>query len=197
MGGQLGQRHRLRLGDGGFAGAFQDAVPGVRVGEGARAVQGGAEAAEEGGVAELDVGQVPGRAPDPRGLRRVAARIPRRPQPAGIEPVQEPRGAQRRAAGRGHRERHDGLQDIGVVGGRAGAGVDHLIQQHGQVPRRQLPQGQPGLIGPDRDAAGAGAVEQAAGAVGFDPGVPAALAVQHDQQRPVPFPGPGGLAGWR
>ena len=191
VGGQLGQRHRLGLGDRRFAGAFQDAVPGVRVGEGAGAVQRRAEPAEQGGVAELDVGQLPGRAPDPVRLGGVAGRIPRGLQPAGGQPVQEPGRAQRRAARRQHRQHHDGLHDIGVVGGRAGPGVDHLVQQHGQVPRRQVPQGQPGLIGPDRDAAGARAVEQAAGAAGFDPGVPAALAVQHDQQRPVPFPGPG------
>ena len=99
--------------------------------------------------------------------------------------------------GASHRQGQDGLQDVGVVGGRAGAGVDHLVQQHGQVPGGQVPQGQAGLIGPDRDAAGARSVEQAAGPVGLEAGVPAALAVQHDQQRPVPFPGPRLRRGWR
>ena len=46
-----------------------------------------------------------------------------------------------------------------------------------------------GLVGPDRDVAGACSVDQAPGPVGFAAGVLAALAVQHDQQRPVPLPG--------
>ena len=40
------------------------------------------------------------------------------------------------------------------------------------------------LIGPDRHPAGADGVQQAAGPVGLGPGVGAAFAVQHHQQRP-------------
>ncbi len=60
----------------------------------------------------------------------------------------------------------------------------------GQVPDRHA-----GLVGPDRDVAGACSVEQAAGPVGFAAGVRAALAVQDDQQRPVPLPGVVGVQG--
>ena len=83
-------------------------------------------------------------------------------------------------AGGGAGEGEDGLQDVGVVGGVALPGVGHLVQRDGEVTGRDVPQGQPGLIGPDRDAAGAGAVEQAAGPVRFGAGVGAAFAVQHD-----------------
>ena len=88
-----------------------------------------------------------------------------------LQPVQERGGVQRRPAGRGDREREDGLQDIGVVGGRPGAAVDHLVQQHGQVAGRQVPQRQPGLVGPDRHPPGARPVQQPPGAVRLDPGV--------------------------
>ena len=73
----------------------------------------------------------------------------------GVEPVQERAGVQRRAARGGDGQGDDGLQHVGVVGGVAGAGVDHLVQQHGQVLGGQVPQGQPGLVRPDRDPAGA------------------------------------------
>jgi Domain of unknown function (DUF5753) len=56
--GQLGQRHRLGFGHARLAGAFQDAVPGVGFLEPPGPVEGGAEPSEQGGVAELDVGQV-------------------------------------------------------------------------------------------------------------------------------------------
>ena len=75
-GGQLGQRQRLGFGDGRLAGAFQDEVPGVGVVEGAGAVQRRAEPAEQGGVAELDVPDVPGGGADPRRLGRVGAVAP-------------------------------------------------------------------------------------------------------------------------
>jgi hypothetical protein len=78
----------------------------------------------------------------------------------------------RRAAGRGDGQDDAGVEHVGVVGGGAGAGLDHLVQQHGQVLRRQVPYGQAGLVRPDGDAAGAGAVEQAAGAAGLLAGVP-------------------------
>ena len=197
VGGQLGQRHGLGFGDRRFAGAFQDEVPGVGVGQGAGAVQGGAEPVQQGGEPELDVGQVPGGGVDPGCLGGVAAVGPGARQPLGIEPVQERGGVRRRPARGGDGQGEDGLHDVGVVGGRAGAGLDHLVQQHGQVPGRQVPQGQAGLIGPDRDPAGARAVEQAAGPVCLAAGVPAALAVQHDQQRPRSRARPGRRPGWR
>ena len=58
VGDQFGQGHGLGFGHDWFAGAFQDEVPGVRAVEGAGAVQGRAEPAQQGRVAELDVAQV-------------------------------------------------------------------------------------------------------------------------------------------
>ena len=63
-------------------------------------------------------------------------------------------------------------------------GLDELEQRHGQLGGRQAPQRHGGLVGPDRDPARPGAVQQGAGAGGFGAGVGAAFAVQHDQQRP-------------
>jgi len=51
-----------------LADAGDGAVPDLGMGQGAGAVQRGPEASEEGGVAELDVGQLPGGALDPSGL---------------------------------------------------------------------------------------------------------------------------------
>ena len=93
-------RQGLRLGDGGFAGAFQDEVPGVGLVQGAGAVQGGAEPVQQGGVAQLDVAQVPGGGAGLLGLAGVAAVAPRGLQPFGVQPVQE-RGRVVRAARRG------------------------------------------------------------------------------------------------
>jgi hypothetical protein len=87
-----------------------------------------------------------------------------------------------------------GQQDRAGLAGRVGgavAALDHLEQQDGQVGGRQVPQRQPGLVGPDRDPAGAGPV-QPPGPPGLHPGVAAALAVQHDQQRPLAAPGRAG-----
>jgi hypothetical protein len=60
MGGQLGQCHGLGFGYRRSAGAFQDEVPGVGVVQGAGAVQGRAEPAQQYRQAQLDVAHVPG-----------------------------------------------------------------------------------------------------------------------------------------
>ncbi len=54
---------------------------------------------------------------------------------------------------------------------------------------------QASLVGPDSDPARAGGIEQAAGAFGLAAGVPASLAVQHDQQRAAALAGSPGLEG--
>ena len=55
MGDHFGQGHGLGFGDRLFAGAFQDAVPGIRAVQGAGPVQGRTEPAQQGGLPELDV----------------------------------------------------------------------------------------------------------------------------------------------
>jgi hypothetical protein len=58
VGDEFDEGEGLGFGDGVLAGAFQDEIPGVGVGELAGAVEGGAEAGEEGPVAQVDVGDV-------------------------------------------------------------------------------------------------------------------------------------------
>src|SRR5271166_1739077 len=53
--------------------------------------------------------------------------------------VQETRGIGRRSAGGGQGQGDDGLHDVAVVGGGPVPGLDHLEQQHPQVPGRQVP----------------------------------------------------------
>jgi hypothetical protein len=73
---------------------------------------------------------VPGGGADPCCLGGVVAVVPRGSEPALIEAFQERRrGSARCDDGQGD----DGVQDVGLVGGVAGAGLDHLVQQHGQV----------------------------------------------------------------
>ena len=154
-------------------------------GQGARAVQGGAEAGQQGPVAQADVGQLGAGGADGGQRAGVTARRrrPARPGPAGPGTSAPSAG---RSAGGGDGEGEDGLGDVGVVGGVPAAGLDHLEQRHGQVARRQAPQRHGGLVGPDGDPARAGGVQQAAGAGGFGAGVGAAFAVQHEQQRTRP-----------
>ena len=156
--------------------------------EGAGAVEGGAEAAEQGGAAELDVPQVRAGGADADHGGLVGPVPVSRFEPGRIEPVQEAGRVRGWAAGGGQGEVDDGLHDVGVVGGGPVPGLDHLQQQDTEVAGRQVPQAEPGLVRPDRDPAGADPVQEAAGPFGFDAGVGAAFAVQHDQQRPVPLP---------
>jgi hypothetical protein len=100
-----------------------------------------------------------------------------------IQPLQEVACAGQRAGRGGHGQAEHGLGDVGVVGGAAGAGVDHLEQHDRQLTRRQRPQADRGLIGPDRHPARAHRVQQAACPVCFHAGAGATLAVQHHQQR--------------
>ena len=88
-------REGLGFGHGRFAGAFQDEVPGVGVGQGARPVEGRAEPAQQRGVAELDVADVSGGGADAGGLGGVGAGVPGGGQPARVEPFQEGGGAVR------------------------------------------------------------------------------------------------------
>ena len=76
-GDQLGDGQGLGFRDGGFAGAFEDKVPGVGVSQGTGAVEGAAESAEQGVVAELDVADVAGGGADLRRLALVLAVVPR------------------------------------------------------------------------------------------------------------------------
>ena len=114
-----------------------------------------AEPAEQGGVAELDVGAGAGRRRGPAPPRRGGGRRPRRRSASAASSRSRNAGRAARGAGRGgDGQGDDGLHDVGVVGGAAGAGLDHLVQQHGQVGGRQVPQGQAGLVGPDRRRGG-------------------------------------------
>ena len=110
-------------------------------------------------------------------------------QPGHVEAVQEAGGVGGRAAGGGQGQADGGLHHVAVVGGGPVPGFDHLEQQHGQVAGRQHPQRQPGLIRPDRHPPRPDPVQQAAGPLGFDAGVGAALAVQRGQQRARRPPG--------
>ena len=139
MGDQLGQRHRLRLGDRSLAGAFQDEVPGVGIGEAAGCVQGRAKPAQQGAVSQGDIGQVTAGGGKRCQFGRVGAVGVGALQPARVQPGQEVTGTRRRARRGGDGQGDHGLGDVGVVGGAAGSGVDHLEQHHRQFTRRQRP----------------------------------------------------------
>ena len=92
-------------------------------------------------------------------------------QPGHVEAVQEAGRVGGRAAGGGEGEVDDGLHDVGVVGGGPVPGLNHRQQQHAEVAGRQVPQAQPGLIGPDGHPPRSYSVQEAAGPFGLDPGV--------------------------
>ena len=127
VGDQFGQRHGLGLGDGLLAGAFQDEVPGVGIGEGAGAVQARAEAREQGTVAQADIAQVAACGADGAQTGRISGVGGLKPP--GLQPVQERRAVGRGSGGRGDGEGEHGLGHVGVVGGLAGSGLDQLEQR--------------------------------------------------------------------
>jgi hypothetical protein len=179
--GQFNQREGLGFGHRLLAGAFEDEVPGVGVRQGAAVIESGAKAVQQGPVAQADVAQMSpcaGQGGQARPVADVGGL-----QPPRFQPDQERGAIGRRAGWGGDGQGEHGLHHIGVVSRRAGPGFHHLEQGHRQVTRQQSPQRHGGLVGPDGDPPGAGGVQQAAGPVGFDPGVGAAFAVQDDQQR--------------
>jgi hypothetical protein len=94
---QFDQGHGLCLGYRLLAGAFQDEVPGVGVGEGSAPVQGRAEAPQEGAVPECDAAQVGAGGADRGDLGPVPG--PGGVQPGAVQAAQEVRGAGRGAGG--------------------------------------------------------------------------------------------------